>query len=199
MKPFYHCFSFPSTLSVYFCMNIIPLFHKWGRIKLMVQDWWQKSHLFFIKLFEAKSSCRVAVGQFSENNTSTQAMAVVDIWEPNATMASTFFCSFDALAFEHTLVTFHCLIKVKKKRNIFYGTTELSLLFHLLWTQRRKPGKTGFNTMMYPLTETRLPLCFSQRSLVFHSVFSLQILVFLILWRTRYSTRLRRLIRLSVA
>ena len=28
----------------------------------------------------------------SENNTSTQAMAVVDIWEPNATMASTFFC-----------------------------------------------------------------------------------------------------------
>ena len=28
----------------------------------------------------------------SENNTSTQAMAVVDIWEPNTTMASTFFC-----------------------------------------------------------------------------------------------------------
>ena len=59
----------------------------------------------------------------SENNTSTQAMAVVDIWEPNATIASTFFCSFDALAFEHTLVTFHRLIKVKKKGSIFCGTT----------------------------------------------------------------------------
>ena len=30
-----------------------------------------------------------------------------------------------------------------KKRNIFYSTTELSLLFRLLWTQRRKHGKTG--------------------------------------------------------
>ena len=134
LNPFYDCFSFPSTLSVYFCTNIILLFRKWGRIKLMAQDWWQKSHLFFIKLFEAKSSCRVTVGQFSENNTSTQAMAVVDIWEPNATMASTFFCSFDALAFEHTSVTFIVSSKLKKKRNIFDSITELSLLFHLLWT-----------------------------------------------------------------
>ena len=53
-------------------------------------------------------------------------------------------------------------------------------------------------TMMYPLTKTGLPLCFSQRSLVFYSVFSLQILVFFFLWRTRYSTRLQRLIRLSM-
>ena len=36
-------------------------------------------------------------------------------------------------------------------------------------------------TMMYTQTETRLPLCFSQRSLVFYSVFSLQILVFFVL------------------
>ena len=28
LKPFYDCSSFPSTLSVYFCTNIIPLFHK---------------------------------------------------------------------------------------------------------------------------------------------------------------------------
>ena len=35
-------------------------------------------------------------------------------------------------------------------------------------------------TMMYPLMETHLPLCFSQWSLVFYTVFSLGILVFFI-------------------
>ena len=38
LKPFYDGSSLPSTLSVYFCTNIIPLFHKWGRIKLVAQD-----------------------------------------------------------------------------------------------------------------------------------------------------------------
>ena len=52
-------------------------------------------------------------------------------------------------------------------------------------------------TMMYP-HETGLPLRFSQRSPAFYSVFSLQILVFFFLWRTRYSTRLQRVIRLSI-
>ena len=33
--------------------------------------------------------------------------------------------------------------KLKKKRNIFYSTTELSLLFRLLWMQWQKHGKTG--------------------------------------------------------
>ena len=85
-----------------------------------------------------------------------------------------------------------------KKRNIFYSTTAVIVVVLSVMNAATETWKNGLR-MMYPLTETRLPLCFSQRSLLFYSVFSLQIIIFFfVLWRTRYSTRLQRLIRLSI-
>ena len=65
----------------------------------------------------------------------------------------------------------------KKTRNIFHSTTEFSRYCFVCY--ERSDGnmeKRAYHCA--PADGTRLPLCFSKRSLVFYSVFSLQILVF---------------------
>ena len=97
-------------------------------------------------------------------------MAVVDIWEPNATMASTFFCSFYALTFEHTSVTFHRLIKIKKENEI-YSIVLLNYRYCFVCYERSDgnmekrayhcaPANGNTFASVFPATESSILQCF---------------------------------------
>ena len=75
-------------------------------------------------------------------------MAVVDIWEPNATMASTFFGSFDALAFEHTSVTF--IVSSKLKKNEIYSIVLLNYRYCFICYERSDGNIDKRAYHMYP-------------------------------------------------
>ena len=90
--------------------------------------------------------------------------------------------------FQHVLALYYLKLIVlvsshqslKKKRNIFYSATAVIVIVSSVMNAATETWKNGL-TIVHQQTETRLPLCFSQRSLVFYSVFSLQILVFFVL------------------